>query len=122
MDYKSTNNFYTHKKSLYKRWLSSKANADELKYKLYAKYLKTLLTKARTDHYKKLFDKSINSSKEIWKCVNSLTFSKYKASNVPKLTKIIYNNNLHTDDSSIANAFNDYFVNISQVLKKLTHK
>src|SRR3989442_12722796 len=104
-----TNSIHS-KNSLYKRWLTSKTVADESKYESYAKHLKTLLTKARNDYYQSLFDKATKSSKEIWKCVNSLTCSKYKISNTSKLTKIVYNNNLHTDDSSIANAFNDYFI------------
>ena len=106
-----------HKNALYKRWLTSRSVSDELLYKSYAKTLKNLLFKARSIYYKNLLDGCINSTKNVWKCLNSLTSSKCKT-NSQKITKIVHNNQVFSNESTIPDAFNNYFIGISHDLRK----
>src|SRR2546425_9533239 len=61
------------------QFLTSRSVSDELLYKSYAKTLKNLLFKARSIYYKNLLDGCINSTKNVWKCLNSLTSSKCRS-------------------------------------------
>ena len=115
---KALQNSIHYKNSLYKQWLTSKSLQDELLYKSYKKELKLLLAASRSAHYKKLLDGSINSSKGVWKCLNSLSLKNRKSSNGDLLNKVVHNNVCHLDSISIANTFNDYFIGISQELQK----
>ena len=107
-----------HKNSLYKRWLMTKTPSDEIIYKTYAKKLKYLLNKARSDHYKKLLDTKLISSKGIWKCLNDLSCNNRKSNTSHKLSKVVHNNQAYTSDPTIADAFNNYFVDIPEDLRK----
>jgi len=60
----------------------------------------------------------MNSSKEIWKCLNNLSLSNRKTSNTQKFSKVVHNNQVYTNDSAIADAFNNYFVEIAHDLRK----
>src|SRR2546425_6371140 len=82
------------------QFLTSRSVSDELLYKSYAKTLKNLLFKARSIYYKNLLDGCINSTKNVWKCLNSLTSSKCKT-NSQKITKIVHNNQVFSNESTI---------------------
>src|SRR3989442_2040168 len=96
----------------------TKTPSDEIIYKTYAKKLKYLLNKARSDHYKRLLDPKLISSKGIWKCLNDLSCNNRKSNTSHKLSKVVHNNQAYTSDLTIADAFNNYFVDIPEDLRK----
>jgi len=72
---------------LYKKWIKSKKQKDEIKYKNYAKFLKRILKLAENQYYSKLFDSKINGIKSIWKNINLLINN--KQSNFSDIKKLL---------------------------------
>ena len=99
---------------LYKKWIKTKKSSDEIKYKNHAKLLKKNLNYAEKQFYSKQFDTKVLGSKTIWQNINSLiSIKKVVNSNIPQ---IITNGITIDQPLHMANAFNDYFSDVGNLL------
>jgi len=84
----------------------------------YRNRLKKIIHSAEWSYYKELFKKNEAGTKRTWQIINKI-LSKSKGSIKPKLFRdekgTLY------DDAQIAEAFNDFFVNIGPELSKTIH-
>ena len=106
------------KSKLYKKWLQTKEQQDEIKYKQYRRYFRKVALEAEEKHYREMFDTRTNSVKKLWRNLNtvcSFQKSKCKRNNIAKL---IVNEYTLTDDKNISNEINKYFSTIGEKLDK----
>jgi len=69
------------KNKLFKKWLKTKSQSDEFKYKEYRKEYKKISLEAESSYYRELFDNKTNSIKQLWRNLNTVSSfrnSKYK--------------------------------------------
>jgi len=104
------------KSKLYKKWIKSKVESDEIKYKNYANALRKLLRKAEADHYSTLLSTRFNSYKSVWANINRICSDKPFDSKTKKIQKIKVNNSMTSDSKVMAESFNNYFCNIGNDL------
>jgi len=104
------------KTKLYKKWIKSRAESDEVKYKKYAYTLRKSLRKAEADHYSTLLSTRFNSSKSVWANINRICSDKPFDSNKKQIQKIEVNNLRTSDSKIIAESFNNFFCNIGNEL------
>ena len=76
--------------------------------------LQTCRRKAKKDFYKKDFEKRKDSIRETWKGINNILNRKSKNSEYP--THLVCEGKIISDDLQIAEAFNDFFINIGPKL------
>ena len=88
---------------------------SEFTYKEYRNTLNRLISRAKQSYYMKIFTNFKNNTRTIWNAINQLT-NNYKKSSVHSID---HNNELLTTPQKIAEAFNDYYVNIAP---NLDHK
>ncbi len=104
---------------LYKIWLKTKIKSDQDKYKNYVKLYSKILKKAEFNYYTTTFNSKLNSSKNIWKEINSLcSASSNRKSSQSTIVKLIVNGNTISDATEMANEFNNYFCNVGKNLAK----
>ena len=104
------------KSKLYKKWLETKDQQDEIKYKQYKRTFRKVALGAEEIYYRKMFDTRTNSVKKLWRNLNtvcSLQKSNYKTNNISKL---IVKGSTLTDDNNISNGINSYFSTIGEKL------
>jgi len=104
------------KSKLYKKWLETKDQQDEIKYKQYKKTFRKVALEAEEIYYREMFDTRTNSVKKLWRNFNTVCFlqkSNYKTNNISKL--IVKGSNL-TDDNNISNWINNYLSTIGEKL------
>ena len=90
-------------------------NAIETKYKQYRNIYNSCIRKAKILHWHKTFENSKNDIKKTWTHINSLINNNNSKTNFP--THFINNDSEElTDNKSIANAFNNYFINVGPAL------
>jgi len=99
---------------LYKKWIKTRKKCDETKYKNYQKLLRKTLFAAEKQYYNNLFDTRAQSSKIIWKNINSLI--NYKQLKNTRSLQIVRDNIKLDDPEVIANAFSSYFCEIGERL------
>ena len=103
------------KNLLYKKYLTSKTMADEIKYKAYRNKLTALLRTAEKTYYQELLNKSKGDSKKTWDIINNVLRKN------PKKSISIENFQISGDKiigkTNISNAFNDHFVHIGSKLQ-----
>jgi len=67
------------KSELYKKWIASGNENDDLNFKTYRRILKSILKKAEDQYYREIFDTKCNSIKQLWFNLNcSFSLSKTK--------------------------------------------
>ena len=89
------------------------------KYKQHRNCINTLKKISKMNFYKKYFETNYNNSKKVWKGINQL-LNKQKKSHKDIFLE---DNGLITDPKSVANRFNDYFINIADKLSsKIVNK
>jgi len=103
-----------HKCKLYKKWIKTRRIHDENKYKNYAKCLRRILTAAEKAYYLGVFDARAHNSKAIWKNINSLI--NYKQEKSSDAMHIVRNGTKIDCPSEVAEAFNNYFCEVSERL------
>ena len=86
----------------------------ENKIKKFSALLQTCRRNAKKDYYKKDFEKRKNSIKDTWKGINNVLQRKSKDSGYP--SHLIVNGSIISNDQDIADAFNDFFINIGPTL------
>ena len=101
------------KNRLYKDWIISKNPQNREKYKSYVKLYNKILKKAQDDYFTTAFNNKLNSSKKIWKEINSLcSFSAHCSSSRNTLDKLVVNGNTISDPVCMANHLNIYFCGV----------
>ena len=93
------------------RKLEIRANYKGLRNKITAKK-----REAKIKYYERYFENNKKKTAEIWKGINSLV--NIKAANRSSFKLFDTNNNIISDQTNIANTFNDYFVNIGSNIDK----
>ena len=88
-------------------YLNVRSDENRIRYKKQRNICVSLLTKARRKHYENLSIADVTDNKKFWKRVKPLFGNKIKGN--PN-TSIVESNNLITDEKSLAEPFNDYFV------------
>ena len=97
------------KAKLYRTYKRYKNNVSKVKYKRYAKTLKSTIKNAEINYYSSKFKSYTGDYRQTWKVINSIV---NPAQNSPKLTKFIDNNVVLEDPKIIADNFNNFFTNI----------
>ena len=92
-------------------------NSDNLvlteKYKAYRNALNRLLRLAKRNYYLSVLNEHKGNSRKVWQVVNELAFTKNRTRLLP--SKLVTSNgHTFTDEETIAEAFNSYFVNIGK--------
>ena len=86
---------------------------SEDRYNTYRNKLNSLIRLSKKNYYLNIFKNFKNSTKKIWKTINSLTKSN---TNSPKNISIISENKLLCNPDEVADAFNSFFTNIASKL------
>ena len=86
----------------------------EMKLKRYTSVLQTCRRRAKADFYKKDFEKRKDSIRDTWKGINNILNRKNNNSQFP--THLVVDGKVISDDEEIAEAFNDFFINIGPTL------
>ena len=93
--------------------MNSKNSIDKEYYKDYIKIYNKILKKAESDYYSSTFNNKLNSSKKIWKEINSICSSGSKRNSAPSnIAKLVINGKTVTDATQMANELNHYFSNV----------
>jgi hypothetical protein len=84
------------------------------KFKLYRDTINSLLRKSKKQYYKKYFAEHINNMKKTWTGINSILHRQ----KMQKVTDIFLNINgkLFTDQNTVVNKMNNYFINVAENL------
>lgn len=104
------------KQKLYNRFLKSRSSHDKSTYLAYKNLFEKLKTEAKSKYYKDLLLKHQGNAKQTWKTLKEL-LGKQKnsfSSSLPHMISI--NKQNHFQEESIANNFNDFFINIGTKL------
>ena len=109
----------TFRDKLYQKLKSTNENLplhDQLKHNLttYNKILKKAIREAKRVYYHKCFDKYKNDMKKTWLAIKEIINKSNKSCNVPDFLTI--NGQKVTNEQTIANEFNNFFVNIGPQL------
>lgn len=100
------------KNRLYRLQLKRPSNENIDNYKLYKRNLQKLIRQAERSYYDEQLKNNVGNIKQSWKVINEIINKKKKT--VLKSNKIIVNEKTEENPEIIANAFNDYFVNIGK--------
>ena len=98
------------KNKYYKKFISNRPPYYQSKFKTYRNKLNHLIKLSEISYYNKYFDSNKSNIKNIWKGIKQLISLKHLSSKLP--TKIINNDIELVDAKDIANAFNNFFVNV----------
>lgn len=82
-------------------------------YRTMRNFLQSLIRKQKKDYYSKLILKNNGNTKEIWRIINSVMKPAQKLSILPDLSI------LNCDQVTLAEKFNDFFINISNTLTNI---
>ena len=102
---KKRQNYFT----LFKENKMSKEN-----YARFRNFVNGLIRKSKKEYYDKLFEKYKNDIKSTWRTINSILNPDKMYNKSQLIKKLIYKNEELTENTSIANAFNEYFCNIGK--------
>ena len=102
------------KNKLYKKYVMKPCEKSKNRFKKYRNKLNALIKKSKKDYYDGRFNTFKNDMRKTWQTINNIIGKGNKSSTQSKLL----NKEGHyiTDPQSIANEFNDYFVNIGPKL------
>ena len=92
---------------LHNLYLKVRSDENKIRYKKQRNICVSLVRKAKRKHYEDLSIADVTDNKKFWKRVKPLFGNKIKGN--PN-TSIVESNNLITDEKSLAEPFNDYFV------------
>ena len=101
------------KNNLYYKYRANPTPKSREKYVNYKNTLTTLLRFEKRKFYCSQFELNKANIKETWKTINHVL---NKDSNINNITQMKINNAITTDNSSIADSFNDYFSSIGRNL------
>ena len=101
---------------LYKKFLKTITIVSEEKYKKYKNKLTAILRRCEKQYFTELLEINKGNMKETWKILNSLINKKSKGKQIS--TEFNGDESKITGDKTIANGFNNFFVNIGPSLAK----
>ena len=104
------------KNLLYKEFLKTRTNVSEDKYKKYKNKLTAILRRCEKQYFTELLEINKGNMKETWKILNGLINKKSKGKQIS--TEFNGDESKITGDKTIANGFNNFFVNIGPSLAK----
>ena len=104
------------KNLLYKEFLKTGTNVSEEKYKKYKNKLTAILRRCEKQYFTELLEINKGNMKETWKILNGLINKKSKGKQIS--TEFNGDESKITGDKTIANGFNNFFVNIGPSLAK----
>lgn len=104
------------KNNLYKKWLIKRSNESLAKYKGYKNRLTYIIRNAEKLYYENRFLELSNDIKNTWKLIKSVINE--NNSKHDSIHEMSINGQTTSDKFTIANKFNDYFVNIGKDLSK----
>ena len=104
------------KNLLYKEFLKTRTNVSEEKYKKYKNKLTAILRRCEKQYLTELLEINKGNMKETWKILNGLINKKSKGKQIS--TEFNGDESKITGDKTIANGFNNVFVNIGPSLAK----
>ena len=102
-----------YKNKLYRRQLKFQTSYNRKMYTTYNNKLKSIIRKLEKEHYQNNLKKYEHNIKKTWIIIKDV-LNKCKMSRTNDTFK--YNNITTTDKHTIANGFNDYFVNVGRTL------
>ena len=97
------------KNNLYKCYIRNPNDRNKSKFTKYKNILTTVIRTAKKFYYQNIFDDNKRNLHKTWQTINEIIGKQKKKNDI---TKIAHNNDILTDSSRIANAFNEYFTNI----------
>ena len=104
------------KNLLYKEFLKTRTIVSEEKYKKYKNKLTAILRRCEKQYFTELLEINKGNMKETWKILNGLINKKSKGKQI--CTEFNGDESKITGDKTIANGFNNFFVNIGPSLAK----
>lgn len=113
---KGIKNACSKKNLLYKTFLIDRNEESETRYKKYKNKLTNIIRKSKKDYYYKILDQHKSNIQGTWKILNSII--KKGTSNINLPNHINKNNTIIDRPKEIADAFNDFFVNVGPNLAK----
>ena len=102
------------KNNLYKKFLKTKSSYYQTKFKVYRNKLNHLIKISKRNYYNNYFSIHLNDGKRIWKGIKQII--RTTPQERLAINRIVLNDIEITDQTSIVNAFNNYFVNIGSDL------
>ena len=102
------------KSKLYRLFKNTQRSDVYRKFKTYRDTLNSLIRKSKKQYYKKYFAENQNNVKKTWSAINSILSRKNKLKN----SDIFLNDSgkIITDQNSVSNKFNNYFINVGESL------
>ena len=102
-------------KTLYKRYLKNRTNANEMKYKIYKNKLTNIKRISEKEYYAKLIENNKNNIKNMWRSLNEIIKKKPQKCDYPEQFKC-EDGSVISNKNEISNKFNEYFVNVGPKL------
>jgi hypothetical protein len=99
---------------LYKKYLTTQNDDNLVKFKTYRNKLNTLIRKCKREYYHKKFESSKNNIRQTWKTINGI-IGRDKTAKQQSTFKTD-DGNIVTEPDSIADYFNNFFVDIGPKL------
>lgn len=96
----------------------SKAIGNMDQFKTWRNKVVNLIKRSKKSNYENLIEESNNQPSTIWKIFNELGAGKQKCNSASILQSVKIGNNETNGPADIANAFNDFFVNIAESIKE----
>ena len=81
------------KNKLYKKWISTRLPADEIRYKNYRRIFKKTALEAENEYFRNKFDYKTNSVKKLWNNLNTVCSVGNKKSKKPTINLLNVNGN-----------------------------
>ena len=107
------------KNALYKKWIITRDQTDNVKYKQYKKEFNKISKEAENSYYKVVFKELSDNAKKIWAQINKICSFKKKQKNVNlNIEKLIIEGNVITVPSEIAHELNNFFSTVGENLGK----
>ena len=91
-------------------YLKMRSNENRIRYKKQRNICVSLLRKAKRKHIEDLSIADVTGNKKFWKRLKPLFGNKIKGN-----PNIVESNDLITDEKSLAETFNNYFVNVVSI-------
>ena len=108
------------KNQMYRRFLETKLESDECKYKIYKNKLTKILKNAEKSHFNGLIKMYKHNIKDTWKVLNSVIRG---VANPSKIPETFMENNIEVrDKKDIADGFNNFFINVGPLLAEQIQK
>ena len=97
-----------------------KALGNNIEFKIWRNKVVKLIKESKKLNYEKIIDEGKNQPATVWKMFNELGAGKRKSNSANSINSLKVGNSETDDVAEIANAFNDFFINIADNIKEPT--